>query len=92
MSEEKIYVGSAHVVQTQYGDITSLFLHADGLAKIADYATGNGGIVNLSVVEKKPESQKERNTHYVCIDTWKPKQSVNYEAPAGSEDEGGLPF
>ena len=97
MNEQKIYVGQAHVKSTQYGDITNVWLTPEGMKAINQYMADKGkDSVNLSIVEKKPESQKHRATHYVAIDTWEPEHAGNAGgaggAGASSTDPGDFPF
>ena len=80
---DKIYCGSAKVVPTQYGELTKVSFHKDDINKMLQYMKDNNGDwINL-VIKAKKEPQEGKATHYLEVDTWKPKQGQ--EQPQAQE-------
>lgn len=99
MSEEKIYVGNGKEIQTKHGSIIKLNFSPDDVKKFNDAVT-NGGWVNLDLHKRKEVSAKGQ-THYLCVDNWKPspdsKQETGRSQNAqnvnnGLDDNSDLPF
>jgi len=86
--EEKILCGSARIIKTQYGDLTKLSFSKTDLEKMLNNLNENGWI-NCVVKEKKFKNEGSP-THYIEVDTWKPKQTTENK-PELSEDDS-LPF
>jgi len=85
MSEEKIYTGSAKIINTKYGDLTKVSFHKEDINKIVQYMKDNNTEwINLVIKEKK-EPQEGKPTHYLEVDTWKPTEQ-------NTEKNKDLPF
>ena len=70
MTEEKIFVGSAKIVTTKYGDLTKIsFSKKDINCLLANL---NNGWVNCVLKEKKNKVEG-KPSHYLEIDNWKPQ-------------------
>jgi len=68
---EKIYCGSAKIINTQFGDLTKVSFHKEDINKIVSYMKDNSSDwINLVVKEKK-EKVEGKPTHYLEVDTWK---------------------
>lgn len=104
MSEvkEKIFVGSAKVIPTKYGELTKVTFHKDNINTMVQYMkTNQSDFINL-VVKEKQNKVEGKPTHYLEVDEWKPdaqqnnpapssdSKPVNYNPSAGGEDI--LPF
>ncbi len=84
MSDQKVYVGNAKSIKTQYGDLLKLSLTAEDVEKLQ----GNldNGWVNV-VVKERREPSASGFTHYLEVDTWKPsgdrapQESTSTSAP-----------
>lgn len=72
----KIYCGNGKVIKTQYGDLMKLSLTAEDVQKLQENLNNNW--VNI-VVKERREVSPTGLTHYLEIDTWKPKEG---SAPA----------
>jgi len=82
MSEEKIYVGNAKKITTQYGDLMKLSITAEDVEKMQ--ANLSNGWININIKERR-EPSAGGMTHYLEVDTWKPngeKAASNDNAPA----------
>lgn len=73
---DKVYVGHAKAVPTQYGEILKISLTADDLKLLQENL--ENGWVNFSLFKRKAPSEKGM-THYGVIDNWKPNAN---QAPA----------
>ena len=81
MSEEKIYAGSAKIINTKYGDLTKVSFHKEDINKIVQYMKDNNSEwINLVIKEKK-EPQEGKPTHYLEVDTWKPTEQNTEQKP-----------
>ncbi len=69
MSEEKIYVGNAKKITTQYGDLMKLSMTAEDVEKMQ--ANLSNGWINVNIKERR-EPSAGGMTHYLEVDTWKP--------------------
>lgn len=76
MSEEKVFVGSAKIITTQYGDLTKVSFSQADLQKLTEHL--NNGWVNCVIKEKKNKVEG-KPTHYLEIDNWKPKDAAPVE-------------
>ena len=75
--QEKIFVGSAKIITTQYGDLTKVSFSEKDLNTLKDNLVN--GWVNCVIKEKKNKVEGKA-THYLEIDTWKPNTD-NRSAP-----------
>ena len=98
-NQDKIYAGSAKIVQTNYGELTKVSFHKDDINKMVQYMKDtNSDWINLAV-KAKQSPQPGKPTHYLEVDTWKPKEQAQQPAQAKTtlaqdmEDDGDtLPF
>lgn len=81
MPEPKIYLKkvSAKEVQTQWGAVLKLGVHADTMIDFLNQHRNEKGYVNIAISPRKEVGQYG-DTHSVTLDTWKPGQRRN--APA----------
>jgi len=86
MADEKVYVGNAKVIKTQYGDLTKMSLTADDVEKMQQNL--NNGWVNVVIKERREPSQSGF-THYLEVDTWKPEPRDG--APAAEAKPAAAP-
>ncbi len=95
MSDEKIYVGNAKKITTQYGDLMKLSLTAEDVEKMQQNL--NNGWINI-VVKERREPSAGGMTHYLEVDTWKPESRAEGPAapasatPATDPTPEDLPF
>lgn len=93
---DKIFCGSAKIIQTQYGEMTKGSFSREDLQKLTDNLNEKG-YVNWNLKEKKNKVEGKA-THYIEIDDWKPKgvqqsaveSSDNGTSSAPADDD--LPF
>ena len=94
---EKIYAGSAKIVQTNYGEMTKISLHKEDVNKIVKHMKEtNSDWCNLDV-KAKQSPQEGKPTHYLEINTWKPEAQPQQQKPTTTpaqdmEQEDDLPF
>ena len=91
---EKIYAGSAKIVQTNYGELIKVSFHKEDINRMVQYMKDtDSSWINLDIKAKK-SPQPDKPTHYLEVDTWKPKeQAPQQQAPAPVQDDGNsLPF
>ena len=80
MSDEKIFCGSGKIIPTQYGELTKISFNKDDINKMVSHMKKeNSDWVNL-VIKEKQNKVEGKPTHYLEIDTWKPKRSDGEEA------------
>lgn len=84
---DKIYIGSGKVIKTQFGDLTKISFTAEDIKKLQDNLSN--GWVNLVLKEKKTKVEG-KPTHYLEVDTWKPKGES--KAISSLDEDSGLPF
>ena len=90
---EKIYCGSAKVINTQYGELTKVSFHKDDINKIVKYMKDNSSDWANLVVKEKREKVEGKPTHYLEVDEWKPTQQETPPLPPEPEPEvDDLPF
>lgn len=100
MSDEKIYVGNAKKITTQYGELMKLSITAEDIEKMQQNLSN--GWINIVVKERRSPSAGGM-THYLEVDTWKPQNQEGGEkaqeaaksapAPAGDDlSPEDLPF
>ena len=77
-SQQRIYCGNGKKITTQYGDLMKLSFSAEDIQKLQDNL--NNGWVN-AVLKERREPSPAGTTHFIQIDTWKPK-TQDGEAPA----------
>ncbi|MGD8567358.1 MAG: hypothetical protein PVJ39_04685 [Gammaproteobacteria bacterium] len=101
---DKIYVGSAKIVPTKYGDITKVTINLGKLKSAAE--AGNSfeydgeEYIKLDVVSRREPSHGK--THSVSVDTWRPEQGsgdqkneswpADRNDPASPQFEDDVPF
>lgn len=74
---EKIYAGSAKIVQTSFGEMTKVSFNRDHINKMVQYMKDNqSDWINLDIKAKK-DPQPNKPTHYLEVDTWKPQVPTN---------------
>ena len=94
---EKIYCGSAKVINTQYGELTKVSFHKDDINKmVKQMKSTDSDWINL-VVKEKRNKVDGKPTHYLEVDEWKPepRNSDTGLPPSEMADEpptGDLPF
>jgi hypothetical protein len=72
---EKIYGGTSRIIQTEYGQLTTVSQSKKDLQTLLAYLNDNNlEWVNLKIMEKK-EKVANKPTHYLQVDTWKPDAS-----------------
>ena len=96
MSSDMIFCGTARIVEFDNGgSIMKLSLRSEDLDTLLAHV--ENGWVNAEVCKRKEPSAKGQ-THYVKIDTWKPKAaSQQASGPARVQgdaevDDDGAPF
>jgi hypothetical protein len=68
----KIYSGSAKVVQTKFGEMWKVSFSKSDLTKLVQYQNDNDTEwVNL-VIKEKQQKVEGKPTHYLEVDEWKP--------------------
>jgi len=88
MSEEKIYVGNAKKITTQYGDLMKLSITAEDVEKMQ--ANLSNGWININIKERR-EPSAGGMTHYLEVDTWKPNSEQGGGAKAAPAAEAPVP-
>lgn len=88
---DKIFAGSAKVIQTKFGEMTKISFSKSDLDKLQAEAVKNNGWVNTVLKEKKDKIEG-KPTHYLEVDNWKPSGEVQQSAPTPAPDESSLPF
>jgi hypothetical protein len=87
---DKIFIGSAKIIKTQFGELTKVSFSASDIDKLKENL--NNGWVNLVVKEKKNKVEGKA-THYLEVDTWESKpQSENKGGYKKPNDDKDLPF
>ena len=86
MSDEKVYVGNAKVIKTQFGELTKMSLTAEDVQKLQDNL--DNGWINV-VIKERREPSASGFTHYLEVDTWKPEPRDG--APAAAEKGAAKP-
>ncbi len=74
---EKIYVGNAKKITTQFGDLMRLSLTADDIEKMQQNL--DNGWINIVIKERRSPSAGGM-THYLEVDTWKPNNQQNTDS------------
>jgi hypothetical protein len=88
----KIYSGSAKVVQTKFGDMWKVSFSKSDLTKLVQYQNDNDTEwVNL-VIKEKQQKVEGKPTHYLEVDEWKPVEVANKPATARTMESDPLPF
>jgi len=80
---EKIYIGNAKVISTQYGNMTKISMTEKDVNTLSDSI--NNGWVNLIIKERREPSQSGM-THYLEVDNWKPNKTMQVPAAAPTTD------
>ena len=92
MSDEKIYVGNAKKITTQYGDLMKLSITAEDLEKMQQNL--NNGWININIKERCSPSAGGM-THYLEVDTWQPNGGEGTpkkeDAPAADKNSAPIP-
>ena len=89
MPNEKIYVGRAKYIDTQYGEICKIWLTPEGVDAINANVDNNGGI-NL-VMNEMRNPDRAGFTHVLTVDDWKPGQSSTRRHGPQRRDPDGDP-
>ena len=87
MPNEKIYVGRAKYIDTQYGEMCKIWLTPEGVEAINANVDNNGGI-NLNMNEMR-NPDRAGFTHVLTVDDWKPGQSSTRRHGPQRRDPGG---
>jgi hypothetical protein len=88
----KIYSGSAKVVQTKFGEMWKVSFSKSDLAKLVQYQNDNDTEwVNL-VIKEKQQKVEGKPSHYLEVDEWKPVEVANKPATARTMESDPLPF
>lgn len=85
----RIYVGNAKVIKTQYGELMKLSLNEEDVQRLQESV--KGGWVNVVVKERK-EPSKGGMTHYLEVDNWKPEKQEAQEVDTDTISAEDLPF
>lgn len=93
---EKIYAGSAKIVQTNFGELTKVSFNKDDINKMVQYMKDNqSDWINLDI-KAKQSPQEGKPTHYLEVNTWKAQMPTNGTStpppPVLTDDLGDLPF
>jgi len=90
---DKIYCGSAKIVNTQYGELTKISFNKDDINKIVGHMKSEkSDWINL-VVKKKQNVVEGKPTHYLEVDDWKPNTEPKSVPKAmAQKEEDDLPF
>ena len=87
MSEQKIYVGGAKEVESQYGGFHKISFNRDDLELMMQNLNEKGWI-NINMNKRREPSQYGQ-THSLVIDTWRPtpqaQPAQQYQAPPMSQ-------
>ncbi len=86
MPNEKIYVGRARYIDTQYGEMCKIWLTPEGVEAINRNIDNRGGI-NLNCYEMR-EPDRAGFTHVLVVDDWKPGQSSTRRHGPQRRDSG----
>ncbi len=86
---EKIYCGSAKVVETKFGKVLKLSLRAEDVEKLQENLTNDW--VNVWV-NKRKEASESGFSHYLTVDTWENKPANRTEEPSSDDESEELPF
>ena len=82
-NDEKIFAGSAKVINGKYGDFTKVTFHKDNINTIVQYMKDNQtDFITLDVKEKR-EAVEGKPTHYLQVSTYKPEEQAS--APAAQQ-------
>ncbi len=97
---DKIYVGNGkEITFKDGGSIIKISISPDDLAKLSA-AVSPSGWVNLELHKRKEVSAKGQ-THYLCVDNWKPSPDSKQETGraqnvqnvnSGLDDNQDIPF
>jgi len=93
-NQDKIFCGSAKIVNTKYGELTKVSFHKDDINRIVSFMKdSNSDWANL-VIKAKKEPQDGKPTHYLEIDTWKPepKADQGQSYPTQTKNESSQDF
>lgn len=90
---DKIYCGSAKIINTTHGELTKVSFNKDDINKmVAHMKSEKSDWINL-VVKRKQTPIEGKPTHYLEVDTWKPTQGANSVPSAmAHKQEDDLPF
>lgn len=88
---EKVFCGSAKIVQTKFGELTKVSFSQKDIDTMQQNMTN--GWINL-VVKEKQNKVEGKATHYLEVDNWKPDQSKQVESAPfiKPSDESDLPW
>ncbi len=93
---EKIYIGNGKEKHfNDGGSVINLTIGLDGIAQyFKDYGfTTDQGKKKLKlVVQKRREIDQYGNSHYVCIDQFKPDSSKSNNSSHNTNDDENIPF
>ena len=93
-TEEKIYIGNAKIVKTQYGDMPKGSMHKDHINMIVKYMKDNNlDWINWDIKEKQTKVEG-KPTHYIEVNTYKPDPNKVKSEPQTTENQESddLPF
>lgn len=104
-NQEKIFCGSAKIVNTKFGELTKVSFHKDDINRIVGFMKDSNLDWANVVIKAKKDPQEGKPTHYLEIDTWKPEpkqenQGQNYPTASKNtpnesfalKDTNELPF
>lgn len=77
MAEEKIYVGTGKIINTQYGEMTTISFNRDHLNRMLKFMDENKVDWCNTKFLKKQKPDPGKPTHYLEINPWKGTQKVN---------------
>lgn len=89
--EEKTYINGVVIKEHIFDDgnkILKVSMHKDGVEQLGDLLN-DGGWVNIDIKKRREEGEKGQ-THYMQLNTYKPKDSSPHDP--GDESDGALPF
>ena len=85
---DKVFIGSGKVIPTKFGELTKISFSESDIDKLKANLTN--GWINL-VVKEKQTKVEGKPTHYLEVDTWKPKEGSANNAQS-TVVESDLPF
>jgi len=91
MGEEKVYINGVSIKELVFSDGNSLLkvsIHKDGVEQLQGLLNDQGW-VNVDIKKRREEGEKGQ-THYMELNTYKPKDSSPHDP--GDENDGELPF
>tara|TARA_Y100001970_G_C14084224_1_gene776411 strand:- start:212 stop:493 length:282 start_codon:yes stop_codon:yes gene_type:complete len=93
MGEEKVYINGISIKEHTFGDGNSILkvaIHKDGIKQLEEL-TNEEGWVNVDIKSRREVSEKGQ-THYMELNTYKPKQGQDRSPHDPGDENDSLPF